>query len=85
MRSRSSRLFIVLLSLVGVSTNIPHKHGSHRGIVGVHPIAIILERLNLQDFDDGLDGLLREAGQVGQDLLLQEPYWLQVCIVYKNS
>lgn len=78
MRSRSSRLFIVLLSLVGVSTNVPKKHGSHRGIVGVNPMAILLERLYLEDFDDGLDGLLRQAGAAAQDLLLEEPYWLQV-------
>jgi hypothetical protein len=80
MRSRSSRLFIVLLSLVGVSTNIPHKHGSHRGIVGVHPMNILLERLDLQDYEDGLVGLLREAGVAARELL-QEPYWLQVRLI----
>lgn len=63
---------------MGVSTNIPRKHGSHRGIVGVNPMAILLERLNLKDFDDGLDGLLRQAGAAAQDLLLEEPFWLQV-------
>jgi len=41
-------------------------------------MAILLEKLNLQDFDDGLDGLLRQAGAAAQDLLLEEPYWLQV-------
>ena len=70
----------MLLSLVGVSTNIPRKYGSHRGIVGVNPMAILLERLDLQDYDDGLDGLLRHAGAAAQDLLLEEPYWLQVRI-----
>lgn len=44
----------------------------------MNPMAILLERLNLQDFDDGLDGLLRQAGAAAQDLLLEEPYWLQV-------
>lgn len=63
---------------MGVSTNLPKKHGSHRGIVGVNPMAILLERLYLEDFDDGLDGLLRQAGAAAQDLLLEEPYWLQV-------
>jgi hypothetical protein len=77
MRERSSRLFIVLLHLVGVSTNLPRRHGSHLGIVGVNPIAILLERLELQKFDDGLDGLLRAAGKGEDDLLLVEPYWLQ--------
>ena len=38
----------------------------------------LLERLDLQDYDDGLDGLLRDAGAAARDLLLQEPYWLQV-------
>lgn len=41
-------------------------------------MAIVLERLNLQEYDDGLDGLLRDAGTAARDLLLQEPYWLQV-------
>lgn len=61
---------------MGVSTNIPRRHGSHLGIVGVNPMAILLERLELQEFDDGLDGLLRHAGDEDA-LLLEEPYWLQ--------
>jgi hypothetical protein len=61
-----------------VSTNLPRRHGSHLGIVGVNPIAILLERLELvQKFDDGLDGLLRAAGKGEKNLLLVEPYWLQ--------
>lgn len=78
MRSRSSRLFIVLLHLVGVSTNVPRRHGSHLGIVGVNPVAILLERLELQEFDDGLDGFLRQAGNK-ENRVLEEPLWLQVC------
>jgi len=81
MRSRSSRLFIVLLHLVGVSTNIPKRRGSHIGIVGVHPMSILLERLELEAFADGLDGLLKHAAEWnkngGDELLLAEPYWLQ--------
>ena len=43
-------------------------------------MAILLERLELQEFSDGLDGLLRQAAEWdGDDLLLAEPYWLQVC------
>jgi hypothetical protein len=37
---------------------------------------ILLERLDLQDYEDGLVGLLREAGVAARELL-QEPYWLQ--------
>ena len=81
MRSRSSRLFIVLLHLVGVSTNLPRRHGSHLGIVGVHPMAILLERLSLEDFEDGLDGLLRASAlDDEEDMLLAEPFWLQVSL-----
>jgi hypothetical protein len=82
MRSRSSRLFIVLLHLVGVSTNLPRRLTNGVGIVGVHPMAILLERLSLEDFDDGLDGLLRAArADDTEDLLLAEPFWLQVRIL----
>jgi hypothetical protein len=42
-------------------------------------MAILLERLSLEDFDDGLDGLLRAAQDDDtEDLLLAEPFWLQV-------
>ena len=59
MRSRSSRLFIVLIHLVGVSTNLPHNAFSNtpfwQGIRGVHPMAIFLESLQLPpgEGDDG--------------------------------
>lgn len=79
MRSRSSRLFIVLLHLVGVSTNLPAKLWDWNvGIVGAHPTAILLERLELESAG-GLDGLLRRLGGAGYDVegLLEEPYWLQ--------
>jgi hypothetical protein len=41
---------------------------------------ILLERLDLQDYEDGLVGLLREAGVAARELL-QEPYWLQVRLI----
>mmetsp|Transcript_25138 Transcript_25138/g.54874 ORF Transcript_25138/g.54874 Transcript_25138/m.54874 type:complete len:1075 (-) Transcript_25138:129-3353(-) len=81
MRSRSSRLFIVLLHLVGVSTNLPHNIWGNpfwQGIVGVHPTSIFLERLQLEAAG-GLDGLLDkllEAGYNADDVLSQ-PFWLQ--------
>lgn len=79
MRSRSSRLFIVLLHLVGVSTNLPAKLWDWNvGIVGAHPMAVLLERLELESAG-GLDGLLRRLRGAGYDVdgLLEEPYWLQ--------
>ena len=86
MRSRSSRLFIVLIHLVGVSTNLPHNTWSNtpfwQGIRGVHPMAIFLESLQLPGgADGGLDELLtrlRAAGYVyPEDEVLNEPFWLQ--------
>ena len=89
MRSRSSRLFIVLIHLVGVSTNLPHNAFSNtpfwQGIRGVHPMAIFLESLQLPPGEDGdgggLDGLLRRLRAAGYDFpeddVLNEPFWLQ--------
>ena len=89
MRSRSSRLFIVLIHLVGVSTNLPHNAFSNtpfwQGIRGVHPMAIFLESLQLPpgegDDGGGLDGLLRRLRAAGYDFpeddVLNEPFWLQ--------
>jgi len=88
MRSRSSRLFIVLLHLVGVSTNLPGNSflaalfpngQTGMGIVGVNPLAILLEPLELR-VAGGLDKLLNllEGGGYNVDeTLLGEPYWLQ--------
>lgn len=82
MRRRSSRLFLVLLHLVGVSTNLPRNSPGYSfwnvGIIGVHPMAILLESLDLRSVG-GLDGLLarmRDAGYSGDDLL-SEPFWFQ--------
>eukprot|EP00563_Minutocellus_polymorphus_P009912 CAMPEP_0181071956 /NCGR_PEP_ID=MMETSP1070-20121207/28320_1 /TAXON_ID=265543 /ORGANISM="Minutocellus polymorphus, Strain NH13" /LENGTH=1062 /DNA_ID=CAMNT_0023152991 /DNA_START=266 /DNA_END=3454 /DNA_ORIENTATION=- len=86
MRSRSSRLFIVLIHLVGVSTNLPHNAWSNtpfwQGIRGVHPMAIFLESLHLPPgADGGLDELLSRLRRAGYDFpeddVLNEPFWLQ--------
>lgn len=91
MRSRSSRLFVVLLHLVGVSTNFRSSsflgvfHGqvhSGVGIVGVHPLSILLEPLELQA-SGGLGellSLLEDAGYDVEKTVLGEPYWLQVSL-----
>lgn len=78
MRSRSSRLFIVLLHLVGVSTNLPKHYSQYiwNGIVGVHPVDILSETLEL-DAVGGLDGLLARLPSGYADALLSQPYWLQ--------
>ena len=89
MRSRSSRLFIVLIHLVGVSTNLPSSAFSNapfwQGIRGVQPMAIFLESLQLPPGEDGdgggLDGLLRRLRAAGYEVpeedVLGEPFWLQ--------
>lgn len=109
-RTRSSRLFFVLLHLVGVSTNVPPSGGSgggdgggdhsasgllaslrwHRppswfswsagGIVGVHPAAVLLERLDVRSSRRGLGGLVERVERAWgweSDELLGEPYWFQ--------
>lgn len=81
MRSRSSRLFIVLLHLVGVSTNLPHNIWGNpfwQGIVGVQPMSIFLESLQLEAAG-GLDGLLDKLLEAGYnpDDVLSQPFWLQ--------
>ena len=76
MRQRSTRLFIVLLHLLGLSKHLP---GTQR--FGVNPEHIVLEELDLQKFEDGLDGLLKHAAKWrknGDKILLSEPYWLKV-------
>ena len=78
MRSRSSRLFIVLLHLVGVSTNLPKHYSQYvwNGIVGVHPVDILSETLELHAVG-GLNGLLSRLPEAYRDALLSQPYWLQ--------
>jgi len=93
MRSRSSRLFVVLLHLVGVSTNFPRNPllaaiypdslpMSSVGIVGVHPLSILLEPLELQAAGGlgELLSLLQSAGYDVEKTVLGQPYWLQVSI-----
>jgi len=85
MRSRSSRLFIVLLHLFGVSTNLPANpflaalFPNGPGIVGVHPLTIVLEPLELRSAGglDELLNMLERAGYNIEDTVLNEPYWLQ--------
>ncbi|EED94961.1 predicted protein [Thalassiosira pseudonana CCMP1335] len=109
MRTRSSRLFFVLLHLVGVSTNVPSNNKpyssssststaspsflsllrKHRpswltrstGIIGVHPTAIFLERLQVESSRRGLKGIVERVEQAwgwdGDNDLLGEPYWFQ--------
>jgi hypothetical protein len=64
MRTKSSRLFLVLLHLVSVSTDI--------GGVNTNPRAILLERIQLQK--DRLEGFIQHEG----DDALAMPFWLQV-------
>lgn len=66
MRSRSSRLFIVLVHVIGVSHHLP-RGGS------VPPISMVLKTLDLSLLKNGLEGLeLEDEG------ILNDPFWLQV-------
>ena len=99
-RTRSSRLFLVLIHLVGVSTNVPVKWGNsssnsskggtimssifsfHRpSFVGANPVAILLERLQIETSQKGLRGIVerveRAWGWNAEEDLLGEPYWFQ--------
>jgi hypothetical protein len=99
-RTRSSRLFLVLVHLVGVSTNVPFKRSNsssnsskggtimsnmfsfHRpSFVGAHPMAILLERLQIESSRKGLRGIVerveRAWGWNAEVDLLGEPYWFQ--------
>ncbi len=80
MRSRSSRLFVVLLHLVGISNNLPNNPFKRSGIIGVHPLSILLEPLELQAAGGlgELLSLLEGAGYDVDETVLSEPYWLQV-------
>ncbi len=80
MRSRSSRLFVVLLHLVGISNNLPNNPFKRVGIIGVHPLSILLEPLELQAAGGlgDLLSLLEGAGYDVDETVLGEPYWLQV-------
>ena len=62
MTTRSSRLFVVLLHLVGVSTHLPSSL-QISGMIGVNPFSIILESSDPQ-------GLLDDSAYL-------QPHWLQ--------
>ena len=64
MTTRSSRFFVVLLHLVGVSTHLPASFKS--GIVGVNPFSIVLESLDPTS-------LLEDQRQRQES----QPHWLQ--------
>lgn len=70
----------MLLHLVGVSNNLPNNPFKRSGIIGVHPLSILLEPLELQAAG-GLNELLALLEGAGYDVdktVLNEPYWLQV-------
>lgn len=70
MRSRSRRLFIVLIHVIGVSNHLP-----------AHPVvgSIVLEPLDLRNTEKGGQLSLRQQQQHDDDdEILKEPYWLQV-------
>ena len=70
MTSRSSRFFVVLLHLMGVSTHLPSNLPywmSETGIVGVNPLSIVLEVLDLNN--------MHMDGSNHYDVM--QPHWLQ--------
>lgn len=71
MTTRSSRFFVVVLHLVGVSTHLPTTSPSGRsGIVGVNPLSIVLETLDPSSLDlDSDESNLR--------IQPHQPHWLQ--------
>ena len=76
-RTRSSRFFVVLLHLVGVSTHLPSKPG----IIGVHPWSIVLETVDpsqLEHFSESTassaSGIINKNGQARHP---PQPHWLQ--------
>ena len=75
---------------MGVSTHLPRNsffaalfpNGNGIGIVGVHPLSILLEPLELQEAG-GLEELLELLEVAGYDVeesVLREPFWLQVSV-----
>jgi len=77
MGSRSSRLFIVLVHLVGVTTNVPRNrlYFWNVGIVGVQTVDVLMETLELGE-SDGLNSFIESLPQEYQDAILSHPYWL---------
>jgi hypothetical protein len=75
MTTRSSRLFVVLLHLVGVSTHLPTSFLGGRGIVGVNPLSIVLETLDSSSLAPGLFESDESDSRI--QLLHGQPHWLQ--------
>lgn len=79
MRTRSSRLFVVLLHIAGVSRNLPAKNEGTES-TAINPLSVILEVLRL-DEEDGLELLIRKAideTDEDENQILSEPFWIQV-------
>ena len=71
--TRSSRLFFLLLHLVGVSTNLHKKRQGWPGITAVHPAkTIYLQRLKIENSQS-----LAELVHSFDGDLLQDPFWFQ--------
>jgi len=78
MRTRSSRLFVVLLHVAGVSRNLHTKNGGTESTT-INPLSVILEVLRL-DEEDGLELLIRKAideTDEDENQILSEPFWIQ--------
>lgn len=75
MTTRSSRFFVVLLHLVGVSTHLPTSFSGGRGIVGVNPLSIVLETLDPSSLAPGQFD--RDNSDSRIQLLHGQPHWLQ--------
>lgn len=76
MTTRSSRFFVVLLHLVGVSTHVP---GWKSGIVGVNPLSIVLETLDPSSFAPDYFDSENDSSDADAkiQLLHGQPHWLQ--------
>lgn len=70
MTTRSSRFFVVLLHLVGVSTHLPSSLSGRSGIVGVNPLSIVLETLDPSSFD-------LDSEEPNIRIQPHQPHWLQ--------
>jgi len=76
-RTRSSRFFVVLLHLLGVSTHLP----STPGIVGVHPFSVVLETLDPSQLEEE-EALTSASTTTNTDsdsggIPHRRPHWLQ--------
>jgi hypothetical protein len=81
MTSRSARFFVVLLHLMGVSNHLPSNLpywmssiASETGIVGVNPLSIVLETLDLEHI---MDGSSSNSNNNHNQYDVRQPHWLQ--------